>query len=242
MPLFKKSKQTPTKSTTIERRPDAIRVFTIGNSGGGKSSFLKELLKKYNRVIVLDPKAEYYKLSFTQCHSQKEFIQEISKHSNSEKVRLSFVGMDIKDFDFFCKIAFLFNQQRQSLVICEELTQFCSRNTLSPNGKRLLNQMRSFGGMLAFTTQRPQEVPKGIIANVNIVNIYQTTLKDDRQYLERNLSIPIENIPSKQGSGVQLVNGVINKQFTFKYIQNNPVFYDIKKSKRLNMNKQGLLL
>jgi len=60
---------------------DAQRILVAGASGSGKSTRVKELTRRFNRVVVFDPMDEYEGEGFTRTtritgkHSVKEFLQ-----------------------------------------------------------------------------------------------------------------------------------------------------------------------
>lgn len=227
----------------MNARPNATRILICGKSGSGKSSVIKALIAKHNRIIVFDPKNEYAELGFSIFTDRAKFLEATLSKSAIKKsnVQVGFLPATEDDFNFFCAVAMNFNRAMQSLVICEELAGFCNTGKLTKYPATLINQIRAFGGVLVLTAQRCQEIAKSIIANVNIVNIHNSSFEGDRKYLSYQLGIDINDIPTQDMQGIQVVNNKVQKVYSCKYLGNKPVFYGANK-KLLKVSKQGIIL
>ncbi|WP_234494849.1 hypothetical protein [Vibrio maritimus] len=175
-------------------RKDGQLILSLGIARSGKSTLVKRIAEQFNRVIAFDPKAEYVtQLGFEACVTPEELISKARDLDSDGK--LAFVAHDKKAFELFCEVAFVFNQQKPALIICEELAAVTNVAKASGAWGRLVSQGLAYEPTIIGTVQRGQEVDKSIMNNATFLNICQHQTDDDANYIAKKLGIDVAMVP-----------------------------------------------
>lgn len=170
---------------------NAEHVYICGNTSTGKSSYIKEKIKKAKRVIAFDPDDEYSELSgFVRVESAKELAALISV--NQEKnLKVAFVAEGVKAFEFWCSVVFMWGN---CIAVAEEIADVTSPAKAPPMWGRLIRRGRKYGIVICAVTQRPAEADKTILANAAIIRTCALGRDADRIAIAREMNIQTDRI------------------------------------------------
>lgn len=188
------------------QRNDGQMILAIGVSRSGKSVLIKRIAEKRKRVIAWDPKGEYaFQMGFTACTSPEEFLE--AARSTTGDGRIAFIHSDPKMFELFCEVAFNFNRQAPSVIICEELAAVTGTAKAAGAWGRLVNQGLAYEPLILATVQRGQEVDKSVMNNCSFIHVCMHNTDDDALYISRKLGVDIDLIPREKLQFIQWRSG-----------------------------------
>jgi len=202
--LFKKNKIMAFPES--ERKREIIGF--LGKTGSGKSYKMKEYLSKLktNRIFIWDSLEEYtdsdlkeHKISgFKFVDDIKEFVNlvfnYIDKNDYSKDLKIVFSPLvDSLEIDPFCEAVYSLGK---SVIAIEEADLlFPERGVKSKALLELIKRGRHRAVSIVWTTQRPAEVGKTLLAMSNQIYAFQITESNDLKYLaflnrEKVLQLP----------------------------------------------------
>lgn len=163
----------------------AEHVYICGNTGTGKSSHVKELIKKAKRVVVFDPDDEYSELQgFTKVRTARGLIT-LLKMRPTQSVKIAFVVEGVKAFEFFCAAVFLW---RNCLAVAEEIADVTTPSKAPPQWGRLIRRGRKYGIKICAVTQRPAEADKTILCNAAVIRVCALGRNADREAIAKEIN------------------------------------------------------
>jgi hypothetical protein len=154
----------------------------VGQSGSGKSTWVKRRVKHARRLVVWDPHYEY---NVTRYRSMAQFIAAI-RQPGPLQVALS-VDPTPAAFERFCAaVELVLSADRKTEVVVEELADVTSPSKAAPAWGRLARGARKFGGKLYAITQRPQECDKTVYTQAEFLWVgYIARARDQKEMAER---------------------------------------------------------
>ena len=161
----------PLKYTTNER------LMLFGQTGSGKSYFIKQFIKGINKYIIWDIKFEYSE--FGSCvHSLTELKSAVQTKGRTRIIyqpKPQSINY-MPEFEAVC--FFILNFLRNFTFIVEELQLVAPQGAISPVFKRLITTGRSLGVGCIGITQRSQLVDKTTLTQAEHIIIFYVTTKD----------------------------------------------------------------
>lgn len=169
----------------------AEHLYVCGNSGTGKSSRLKELIAKANRVIAFDPDDEYGELAgFVRVTTHAELVARLQGNPSSN-LKIAFVAEGKESFEFWCECVFLWGN---CIAIAEEIADVTSAGKAPPKWGTLSRRGRKYGVLICAVTQRPAEADKTILAQAAIIRCCALGRDPDRKAMALEMNIPVVEI------------------------------------------------
>ncbi|MBR9791227.1 MAG: ATP-binding protein [Gammaproteobacteria bacterium] len=166
----------------------AEHEYICGNSGTGKSSYIKEIMKGYKRIIAFDPDDEYGTMpGFTRIETARELVAKL-KAAGSGNFKIAFVGEGKAAFEFWCECVF---KVGLCLAIAEEIADVTSPAKAPPAWGKLIRRGRKFGVKICAVTQRPAEADKTILSNAAFIRTFALGRFSDRQAISREIQLSI---------------------------------------------------
>lgn len=162
----------------------AEHMYFCGNSGTGKSSKIKEMLKKAPRALIFDPDDEYGELTgVKRVTSAKALFDTLKAHKNSS-LKIAFVAEGVKAFEFWANCAF---QWRNCVAVAEEIADVTTPSKAPPAWGRLIRRGRKYGILICAVTQRPAEADKTILSNAATIRTGALGRHADREAIAREM-------------------------------------------------------
>lgn len=178
----------------LSKKPDRaadIRLVT-GQTGCGKSYWIKSQIKASERVIVWDVKGEYTD-RFTRIDGDRLAL--VRTIRSAPKGRFAYVPRHLSDFDFWCQCAYAWGHCD---LIAEELADVTSPGKAPLGWGIILRRGRERVLRVWGITQRPAESDKTIMGNWTLARCFALGRADDRKYMARELDIPQAMLDSLQ--------------------------------------------
>ncbi|HKJ87198.1 MAG TPA: hypothetical protein VKA48_01575, partial [Gammaproteobacteria bacterium] len=161
-----------------------------GQSGSGKSTWVKRKVRKARRLLVWDPHYEY---PVTRHRSLAAFVA-AARQSGPLQIALS-VDPTPRNFEKFCEVAELvISADRKTTVVVEELADVTTPSKASPAWGRLARGARKFGGTIYAITQRPQEADKTIYTQAAYLWVGFLERPKDQKEMADRLAVSVDDV------------------------------------------------
>jgi hypothetical protein len=171
---------------------DGKLAVVVGSSRSGKSAWVKKQIKRHPRVLVWDIKAEY-KDGFTQISNKKALIDFLKAHQN-KPFKACYVANDLKDFDYWSRVAYTIGRIKPIIIVSEELADVTSPAKAPAGWGMLVRKILGFGCDIYAITQRPAESDKTIMGNATYFHVGRLARAGDRSYMAKEMDIPVVNL------------------------------------------------
>jgi hypothetical protein len=169
----------------------AEHMYFCGNSGTGKSSKIKEMMKTAPRVIIFDPDDEYGELSgVIRTTNASELVSALRSHKN-KSLKIAFVAEGVKAFEFWANCAF---NWQNCVAVAEEIADVTTASKAPPAWGRLIRRGRKYGIQICAVTQRPAEADKTILSNAAVIRTGALGRHADREAIAREMDCPVSEI------------------------------------------------
>ena len=169
------------------KQPDRaadIRLVT-GQSGSGKSHYVKGCTASSKRVLVWDVKGEYTGNGFQRIDGDPLALVRALKTTGAG--RIAYVPRNLSEFDFWCQAAYAWGHCD---VIAEELADVTTPGKAPPGWGVILRRGRERVLRVFAITQRPAESDKTIMGNWTVARCFSLRRFDDRGYMAKELGVP----------------------------------------------------
>ena len=177
-------------------RKDGKLGLFIGITRSGKSTPIKAMIPKAKRLLIWDAKNEYgpqFKLKV--IRTMPELLAELRKANGNGCFAYVPTGYNKKEFDQFCRLAHIWNRQKEATIVVEELAAVTNCAKASGYWGVLVNQSLGLGATIFATVQRGQEVDKSVMNASSFLWVCQHNTEDDAKYMAKKLGISQLNIP-----------------------------------------------
>jgi hypothetical protein len=180
-----------TNSNKANTALKAEHMYFCGNSGTGKSSKIKEMLKKAPRAIIFDPDDEYSELTGVVRVTNANNLIQCLKQKKSANLKIAYVAEGVKAFEFWANCAF---QWQNCIAVAEEIADVTTASKAPPAWGRLIRRGRKYGILICAVTQRPAEADKTILSNAAIIRTGALGRHADREAIAREMDCPVSHI------------------------------------------------
>lgn len=169
----------------------AEHMYFCGNSGTGKSSKIKKMMKIVPRVIIFDPDDEYGELSgVVRTTNATELVNALRSHKN-KSLKIAFVAEGVKAFEFWANCAF---NWQNCVAVAEEIADVTTASKAPPAWGRLIRRGRKYGIQICAVTQRPAEADKTILSNAAVIRTGALGRHADREAIAREMDCKVDEI------------------------------------------------
>jgi hypothetical protein len=163
----------------------AEHVYICGNTGTGKSSHIKELIKKTKRVIIFDPDDEYCEMGGFVRVTKAANLLAMLRSKPTQPLKIAFVAEGTKAFEFWCSLVFVW---RNCLAVAEEIADVTTPSKAPPQWGRLIRRGRKYGVKICAVTQRPAEADKTILCNAAVIRVCALGRNADRDAIAKEIN------------------------------------------------------
>ncbi len=172
------------------KRKDGLLGLFIGITRSGKSTPIKAMIPKAKRLLIWDAKNEYgpaFKLKV--IRSMPQLLSELRKAKGNGRFAFVPTGYSKQEFDDFCRLAHIWNRQKEAVIVIEELAAVTNSGKASGYWGVLVNQSLGLGATILATVQRGQEVDKSVMNASTYLYVCQHNTEDDARYGEKTWGI-----------------------------------------------------
>jgi DNA helicase HerA-like ATPase len=179
------------RTTQADTSLKAEHVYICGNSGTGKSSHVKLVIKLHKRVVVFDPDDEYGEIKgFKRVDTAAGLVALLKSHAK-KPLKVAFVAEGIKAFEFWANCVFLW---ANCLAVAEEIADVTTPSKAPPAWGRLIRRGRKYGIKICAVTQRPAEADKTILCNAAIIRTCALGRNADREAIGREINAKVSDL------------------------------------------------
>lgn len=190
-------------------------VLACGASQSGKTYWVRQQIKDAKRLLVWDCEAQYEDICTHVCTNISELMKLIKK--NPRVLKVSYQASNLKDFEAFCRIAFLFcdfglshlekdGEPMRTYIVAEEISDVTTPSK-APNGWGiLLRRGLKRNAYIIGITQRPSESDKTIIGNCSQMHVCSMSRYNDMAYLAAELNVNLSEVQNIDRSKFQFIH------------------------------------
>lgn len=159
----------------------------------GKTTYVLSLIKNAKRVIVRDPRGEYGRLPGFDTVNTLEQLARWCKDKSTKNGKVSFFG-SAKDFSGFCEIAYTWSQEKESVIIAEELADVSNSGKATGFWGELIRKGLYYGSFIVAIAQRAQEIDNTLRGNATVIHTHGYMLPLDCEFMGNLLGVEPERI------------------------------------------------
>lgn len=175
----------------IDTSLNAEIIVVTASSGGGKSSIVKDKIKKHKRLVVFDPDDEYGGIAGMKKADNCQKLLQMIKDTKGGALKVRVVAQSKAAFDFVCRAVFAWGNCG---FVAEELAGRTSSGKAQGGWHTLVSRGRKRAISIYGITQRIAEADKTIIGNASEIYCGRLTRRVDRELIAREIDIPIQQI------------------------------------------------
>lgn len=166
-------------------------IVITGQRGTGKTTYIKNRLPVFDRVIVFDLLGEFDPNVFT----MQRFLEKLSENKKEKFFVLSYFNPKTTDEDFerICKAV---NRLNDVLFVVDELDYFTSAVSSPPAFSEIIKRGRHQEIGVACATRRPHEIPRLVTSQVTELVTFRHVEPRDLAYLKDICGLDPERVQS----------------------------------------------
>jgi DNA helicase HerA-like ATPase len=165
----------------------------LGMTGSGKSTLTREIIREYDRVLILDSMGEYDDIpNAIVREGANDCVNALL--SLKDKPRWILDCLTLHDQEAFDILAVAF-EIPNILIVIEEASLYCDPHTLPDEIARLIRYGRKRGIHIIFIARRPSEINRELTAQSKLIVTFRQTEPIDIQYLKARMGAEAESVP-----------------------------------------------
>lgn len=170
-------------------------MFSVGASRSGKTQYVMSQVKNAPRLLVWDVEGEYAARFGLRIVEGKAALLDFIKRYPRGAARIAYHPRSLAEFDFFCRMAFIWSVSTPATIVCEEIAN--ATNAVKARGYWgiLVSRGLKYGPHVYAVAQRAQEIDKSLLGNASIVNICRPNTQRDAGYIADVFGLPLAEIP-----------------------------------------------
>jgi len=155
-------------------------VLILGRKGSGKTSLVRAIVPKLERVVVLDPLEEYHGLIRARdFNSLLSFLEAVHEH---RKIRIACTFSTMEEYE---RAIYLVREVGNIWIIIEELNYFVDCWSHEEAYLDLIRFGRHDGVSILMVAQRAAEIPKLFTSQSDAIVSFKQTEPRDLDYLSK---------------------------------------------------------
>lgn len=182
-----KAEATTPQQPRTERREDGALIYVTGSMGSGKTSWVKQQVRRASRLLVWDGKGiDWGERERCTVITTAPELRRIA--TSAHRGRYSYrVPVSRANFETFCRLAWVWGRLAPGVIIVDEIADVTSPGKAPQAWGEIARKVRAFGTSVYVTTQRPQECDKTAQGNATIYHCGRMSDADDQRYVARRL-------------------------------------------------------
>lgn len=166
-------------------------IVVTGQRGKGKTTFIKNNIENFDRVIIFDLLGEfrYYETAL----NLQDFFLLLSKKRKEDFFFINYYNPKNSegDFNVICKAI---NKLNDILFVVDELDYFCSANYIPNAFSEIIKRGRHQNLNVIIATRRPHEIPRLVTSQLTEFITFRHIEPRDLTYIKDAIGIEPENI------------------------------------------------
>lgn len=143
----------------------------LGQTGTGKSYLVSRLIRKCQRVLVIDPTHHFNGTGqtanalagFISVYTITDLVNHLRRHRNGRFRIIYKPGYDdAREFEAVCRLIW---EVRNCVFVVDELANFCNANYAPPALRMIARAGRHRGLVFLYTSQMPQSIDMNVRRN-----------------------------------------------------------------------------
>ena len=166
-------------------------ILITGQRGQGKTTFIKNQIGIYSRVILFDLLGEF--TYYETAYQLREFFEKLSDVKDENFFNLNYFNPKTSEEDFHV-ICEAINRLNDIMFVVDEIDYFCSSRSIPKQFDEIVKRGRHQGLNLIVATRRPHEIPIIIRSQMTSLVTFRQIERNDLQYLKEIIDLPEEDI------------------------------------------------
>lgn len=166
-------------------------IVVTGQRGKGKTTYIKNIIESYDRVIIFDLLGEfcYYETAF----NLNDFFSLLSRKRKEDFFFINYYNPknSEKDFEIICKAI---NKLNDIMFVIDELDYFCSANYIPREFSEIIKRGRHQNLNVIISTRRPHEIPRLVTSQLTQFITFKHIEPRDLSYIKDGVGIEPEDI------------------------------------------------
>lgn len=166
-------------------------ILITGQRGQGKTTFIKEEISKYDRVVIFDLLGEF--VYYDTAYNLKDFFRMLSERKEENFFVLNYYNPKNSEEDFLtiCKAM---NRMKDVMFVVDEIDYFCTTHSVPREFDEIVKRGRHQELQLIVATRRPHEIPPIIRSQVSQLITFRQIEPRDIDYLSGIIDLPQDEI------------------------------------------------
>lgn len=174
-------------SRQVELRPDGVLVYVTGSMGSGKTSWVKDRVRKASRLLCWDGKGiDWGPRERCTVVESPHALRALLFHKGPQRISYR-VDVTRANFEQFCRLAWVWGRLRPGVIVIDEIADVTTVGKAPVAWGAIARKVRAFGSDVYVTTQRPQEADKTAQGNATLYHCGRMSDADDQKYIARRL-------------------------------------------------------
>ena len=166
-------------------------ILITGQRGQGKTTFIKNQIGIYSRVILFDLLGEF--TCYETAYQLREFFEKLSAVKEENFFNLNYFNPKTSEEDFHV-VCEAINRLNDIMFVVDEIDYFCSSHNIPKQFDEIVKRGRHQGLNLIVATRRPHEIPIIIRSQMTSLITFRQIERNDLQYLKEIIDLPEEDI------------------------------------------------
>jgi AAA+ ATPase superfamily predicted ATPase len=166
-------------------------ILITGQRGQGKTTYIKNQIGIYSRVILFDLLGEF--TYYDTAYQLREFFEKLSDVKDENFFVLNYFNPKTSEEDFHV-ICEAINRLNDIMFVVDEIDYFCSSRSIPKQFDEIVKRGRHQGLNLIVATRRPHEIPIIIRSQMTSLITFRQIERNDLQYLKEIIDLPEEDI------------------------------------------------
>ena len=170
-------------------------IIITGQRGKGKTTYLKSIIEKYDRVIIFDLLGEF--CQYETAYNLKEYFQKLTRLRKESFFYLNYFNPknSEEDFDIVCKSI---NRLQDIVFIIDELDYFTNANYTPKDFAEIIKRGRHQNLNVIASTRRPHEIPRLVTSQLSQFITFRQLEPRDLSYTKDVVGLNPEEIQALQ--------------------------------------------
>lgn len=177
----------------LVHRPDGELVLVAGASRSGKTSYVVHRVRHAPRLLLWDLGDDHRRYNCELIRGAAELRDRIAGSPKLERIAYA-PGDPRAEFDFFCRLAWIWIRQARGTLVVEELADVSHAAKAPPAWGAIVRKGLRYGPSIYAITQRPSESDKTALGNASLVVCHRMARAEDEEYMAKQLRVPVADV------------------------------------------------